>query len=174
MPGTVSGITAPDDVQTRLCFYGSPIEQQEAVMDAKERLIRGLELFAGCSRAELDWVLKHSDEIRLRPGTTIASRGAIPRECIVIVDGVVTADRDDAVALLGRGATIGGEELTRDRRHEATIETVGDVCVLVFEARVFRSFEDGAPTVARKLSSTAEATVAAPVRYGRGRLAVAS
>lgn len=144
-------------------------------MQAKEQMIRGLELFADCSRTELDWVLKNSDEIRLRPGTTIATRGALGREFIVVVEGALTATENGTVALMGAGATVGGDEITCDRRHAATIETVGDVRILVFEARVFRSFEDSAPSAARKLSSLTRTTITVPVRYGRGRrLAVAS
>lgn len=144
-------------------------------MQAKERLVRGLELFAHCSRAELDWILKHSDEIRLRPGTPITMRGSVAREFMVVVDGIVTSTADGSVALMGRGATIGAEEISGDRHHAATIEAASDVRVLVFEARVFRSFAESAPSVARALSSATKTSVAVPVRYGRGRrLAVAS
>ena len=144
-------------------------------MQAKERLVRSLELFAHCSRAELDWLLKHSDEIRLVPGTTIATRGSHAREFMVVVDGVVTSRMNGSVALMGRGGTIGAEEISGDRRHAATIEAASDVRVLVFEARVFRSFAESAPSVARTLSSATETSVAVPVRYGPGRrLAVAS
>ncbi len=141
-------------------------------MQAKERMIQRLELFADCSRAELAWVSKHCDEIDVRAGTTIALRGAVAREFVVIVDGVATARTHGSVAIIGPGASIGADEITADRRHAATIETADDVRLLVFESRVFRSFADSAPSVARKLSGRVRASVPAPVRSAR-RLAVA-
>jgi CRP-like cAMP-binding protein len=148
---------------------------RRTAMQTKERLVRGLELFAQCSRAELEWVLKHADEIRLRRGTTITTRGSRAREFLVVIDGVVTSTSDGEVAVLGRGATIGGAEITDDRRHAATIAAASDVRVLVFEARVYRSFAESAPSVVRTLSSGTQTPVSVLVHAGRGRrLAVAS
>ena len=143
-------------------------------MEAKQRMVRDLELFSGCSRDEVQWVLRNGDELNVRPGTVLARRGGYAKEFMVILGGSARVTNGDGchVTLLP-GAFFGHDEIAADRPHGSTIEAMDSLRVLVFEVRAFRGFAERVPTVARKLNDEIATHVAAPVRYGR-RLAVAS
>jgi CRP-like cAMP-binding protein len=147
---------------------------EEAVMEAKERMVRGLELFSGCSRDEVHWVLRNGDLIDVRPGSVIARRGGYAREFMVVVGGSARATNGDGshVTLLP-GAFFGHEEIAADRPNASTIEAMDGLRVLVFEVRAFRGFADRVPTAAGKLNGDRTVRAPAPVSYRR-RLAVAS
>jgi CRP-like cAMP-binding protein len=147
---------------------------EEAVMDAKERMVRDLELFSGCSRDEVEWVLHNGDVVDVRPGSVVAQRGRYAKEFMVVVDGSARAtDGNGTGVTLGPGAFFGHDEIAADRPHASTIEALDGLRVLVFEVRAFRGFDDCVPTAARRLNGEIETHEPAPVRYGR-RLAVAS
>ena len=87
-------------------------------MDAKMQMVKGLELFSGCSRDELEWVLHNGDVIDVRPGTVIANRGGYAKEFIVVVGGSAHATyRDGSEVTLLPGAFFGHEEIAADRPH---------------------------------------------------------
>jgi CRP-like cAMP-binding protein len=143
-------------------------------MDAKEQMVRGLELFSGCSRDEIDWVVRNGDVIDVRPGSVIARRGGYAKEFIVVVGGSARATNGNGSdATLLPGAFFGHEEIAADRTHGSTVEAMDGLRVLVFEVRAFRGFEECVPTAVRRLNGTTAVHVPSPVRYGR-RLAVAS
>ena len=143
-------------------------------MDAKQRMVGDLELFSGCSRDEVNWVLHNGDVIDVRAGSVVARRGAYAKEFMVVIGGsaLVTNEEGCHVTLLP-GAFFGHDEIAADGPYASTIEAMDGLRVLVFEVRAFRGFAERVPTVARKLNGEIAAHVAAPVRYGR-RLAVAS
>ena len=143
-------------------------------MDAKMQMVKGLELFSGCSRDELEWALHNGDVIDVRPGSVIANSGGYAKEFLVVVGGSARATyRDGSEVTLLPGAFFGHEEIAADRPHTSTIEAMAGLRVLVFEVRAFRGFAERVPTVARKLNGETAAHLAAPVSYRR-RFAVAS
>jgi CRP-like cAMP-binding protein len=147
---------------------------EEAVMEAKERMVRNLELFSGCSRDEVEWVLHNGDVVDVRPGSVIARRGGFAKEFMLVVDGSVRATNGNGsdVTLLP-GDFFGHEEIAADRPHASTIEAMDGLRVLVFEVRAFRGFDERVPTVAAKLNGRIATRVPVPASYRR-RLAVAS
>jgi CRP-like cAMP-binding protein len=143
-------------------------------MEAKEQMVRGLELFAGCSGAEVRWILKNADELDIRPGTTIARKGSVAREFMVVVNGCARAtDGNGCVVALGPGSYFGHDEISNDRPHAMTVEATEKLRVLVFEVRAFRGLDETVPAVARRLMGDRAVRVPAPAGFGR-RLAVAS
>ena len=142
-------------------------------MDAKERMVRSLELFGGCSRREVAWVLRHGDVVDVRPGTTIASAGMYAHEFCVVVDGFVDGLGTDGCVALGPGSFFGHVEITSDRPHAMTLTTNGNVRLLAFEVRAFRGFAECAPSALRKLFGEVAARVPVGPAFGR-RIALAS
>jgi len=142
-------------------------------MEAKERMVRELELFSECTRDEVAWVLRNGDVIDVRPGSVIARRGSYAKEFMVVVGGGARATTGDGchVTLLP-GSFFGHEDIAADRPHSSTVEAMDGLRVLVFEVRAFRGFEECVPTVARKLSGVRVDLV--PPKVAFRRLATAS
>ena len=61
--------------------------------DAKVDLLKGVPLFAGCSKADLQRIASLADELDLGAGATLIREGERGREFIVIVDGSVDVTR---------------------------------------------------------------------------------
>ncbi len=142
-------------------------------MERKSRMITDLELFAGCSGAEVQWIARHADEIDIGTGSTIVRAGAAAREFCVVVDGFAEATGQGAPVALGPGSFFGHVELMSDRPHAMTVAAKGDVRLLVFEVRAFRGFAECVPSALRKLFG--EVARRAPVGPALGRrLAIAS
>ena len=142
-------------------------------MDEKERMVRSLGLFSGCTRSELAWVLKHGDVVDVRAGTQLALAGRYAHEFCVVVDGFVDAVGNGAVVTLGPGSFYGHVEITSDRPHAMSLTAKGHVRLLAFEERTFRSFVECAPSALRKLFGDVAARVPVGPAFGR-RLAVAT
>ena len=144
-------------------------------MEAKERMVRDLELFSGCSRDEVDWVLHNGDVVDVRRGSVIAQRGRYAKEFMVVVDGSARADGRER---FGRSRSFpasffGHEEIAADRPHTSTVEAIGWPARAGLRGprvpRVRRVRADGGPQAERPDRKH----VPAPASYRR-RLAVAS
>ena len=142
-------------------------------MDAKEQMFRGLELFAGCSRRELEWLAKHGDVVDVRPGTRLTRAGGHAHEFCVVVDGFIDAAGEGAAVTLGPDSYFGHVEITSDRPHAITLTSKGAVRLVAFEARAFRGFAECAPSVLRRLFGEVAARVPVGPVFGR-RLAAAT
>jgi len=146
-------------------------------MDRKALTIKELELFAGCSAAEVQWVERHADEIDIRSGSTIVHGGARAHEFCVVVGGFAEATGSGAPVALGPGSFFGHVEIMSDRPHAMTVTAKGDVRLLVFEVRAFRGLAECVPSALRKLFSevASRVPVGPAARHAAPRrLAVAS
>ena len=120
--------------------------------DAKIDLLKGVPLFAGCSKAELQRVASLADELDLAEGATLIREGERGREFIVVVDGTVRVTRKGKkVRDLGAGDFIGEIALVSDVPRTATVTATSPVRLLVVTDRAFRALIEQTPSIATKV-----------------------
>jgi CRP/FNR family transcriptional regulator, cyclic AMP receptor protein len=124
--------------------------------DAKVELLRGVPLFAACSKRELSRIASLADEIEVPEGRVLTREGDPGWECFVVVDGRATITVGDRarVAPLGSGACFGEMSLLDQGPRSATVEAQTDMHLLVLDARSFSSMLEEFPSVARKMLAT--------------------
>jgi CRP/FNR family cyclic AMP-dependent transcriptional regulator len=124
--------------------------------DAKVELLRGVPLFAACSKRELSRIASLADEIEVPEGRVLTREGDPGWECFVVVDGRATITVGDRarVAPLGSGACFGEMSLLDQGPRSATVEAQTDMHLLVLDARSFSSMLEELPSVARKMLAT--------------------
>ena len=115
-------------------------------------LLKGIPLFAGCSRAELEAVARVADELRLPAGRVLMRQGAPGRELIVLVDGEATVERDGATIAVRRSGDFLGElALVTGRPRTATVIATTDLHTLVIDRLSFDRILRDVPTLATKV-----------------------
>jgi CRP/FNR family cyclic AMP-dependent transcriptional regulator len=120
--------------------------------DKKVELMKGVPLFAGCSKAELQKLAALADELDLADGATLIREGERGREFIVIVDGTVRVTRSGkSVRELGAGDFIGEIALVSDVPRTATVTATSPVRLLVVTDRAFRGLIEDMPSIATKV-----------------------
>jgi CRP-like cAMP-binding protein len=120
--------------------------------DAKMELLKGVPLFAGCSKAELQRVASLADELDLGEGATLIREGERGREFIVVVDGTVRVTRKGKkLRDLGAGDFIGEIALVSDVPRTATVTSTSPVRLLVVTDRAFRGLIEQTPSIATKV-----------------------
>ena len=120
--------------------------------DAKMELLKGVPLFAGCSKVELQRVASLADELDLADGATLIREGERGREFIVVVDGTVRVTRKGKkIRDLGAGDFIGEIALVSDVPRTATVTATSPVRLLVVTDRAFRGLIEQTPSIATKV-----------------------
>ena len=120
--------------------------------DAKVDLLKGVPLFAGCSKADLQRIASLADELDLGAGATLIREGERGREFLVIVDGTVrVTKRGKKVRDLGSGDFIGEIALVSDVPRTATVTATSPVRLLVVTDRAFRGLIEEMPSIATKV-----------------------
>ena len=115
-------------------------------------LLKGIPLFASCSRAELEAVGLVADELRFPAGRMLMRQGARGRELIVLVDGEATVERDGATIAVRHGGDFLGElALVTGRPRTATVTATTDLQTLVIDGRSFDRLLRDVPTLAAKV-----------------------
>jgi CRP/FNR family cyclic AMP-dependent transcriptional regulator len=115
-------------------------------------LLRGIPLFAGCSRAELEEISRVADELRLPAGRVLMRQGAPGRELFVLVEGEVRVERDGATIAVRSGGDFFGElALVTGRPRTATVTATTDLQTLVLDRRSFDRLLRDMPTIAAKV-----------------------
>jgi CRP-like cAMP-binding protein len=132
--------------------------------DAKIELLKGVPLFAQCSKSELRQIARISDEIDLREGTILTREGRTGHEFFVIVDGAVRVSRNGRkLADLEPGSWVGEIALLTKAPRTATATATSAVHALVITDRDFRKLIADVPSIATKvLSCVAERLVPTP------------
>src|SRR5512132_3827005 len=114
--------------------------------------MKGVPLFSGCSKAELQKIAALADELDLAEGATLIREGERGREFIVIVDGTVTVTRGGkSLRDLGAGDFIGEIALVSDVPRTATVTATSPVRLLVITDRAFRGLLEEMPLIATKV-----------------------
>ena len=120
--------------------------------DAKIELLKGVPLFAGCSKSELQRIAALADELDLAEGATLIREGETGREFIVVADGSVRVTRGGKMLReLGSGDFIGEIALVADVPRTATVTATSPVRLLVVTDRAFRSVLEQMPSIATKV-----------------------
>ena len=129
--------------------------------NAKVELIKGVPLFAECSKKELDEVAGIADEIDLSEGKELTKQGSSGREFFVLDEGtaeVRTATR--RVNMLGPGDFFGEISLIRHTPRTATVVATSPVRTLVITERSFRALLEHQPGIQTKVMSALAARLA--------------
>ena len=120
--------------------------------DRKVELLRGVPLFAGCSKAELQQIAALADELDLAEGATLIREGERGREFLVVVEGTVRVTRGGKkLRDLGSGDFIGEIALVSDVPRTATVGATSPVRLLVITDRAFRNLLEQVPAIATKV-----------------------
>jgi CRP-like cAMP-binding protein len=120
--------------------------------NAKIDLLKGVPLFAGCSRAELRELALVADELDLRDGRILVREGRPGREFFILVDGNVRVSKGGRkLNELGPGDWFGEIALLTNTPRTATVTATSPVRVLVITDRAFRRVVEMMPTIALKV-----------------------
>jgi CRP-like cAMP-binding protein len=120
--------------------------------NAKIELLKGVPLFAGCSKAELREVALSTDEIDLRDGHVLTREGRSGREFFILVEGTASVTQDGTeIAELKQGDWFGEIALLTHRPRTATVTATTPVRVLVLTDRAFRRVVETMPRIALKV-----------------------
>jgi CRP/FNR family transcriptional regulator, cyclic AMP receptor protein len=120
--------------------------------DAKIELLKGVPLFAGCSKKELGEIAMVADEIDMPAGEVLTSEGASGREFFVLVEGAAEVRRNGRkVGTLGSGDFFGEIALVSERPRTATVTATGPVLLLVVTDRAFRELMRKVPSIQLKV-----------------------
>jgi CRP-like cAMP-binding protein len=120
--------------------------------DAKIDLLKGVPLFAGCSKSELQRIAGLADELDLGEGATLIREGERGREFIIVADGSVRVTRGGKkLRDLGAGDYVGEIALVADVPRTATVTATSPVRLLVVTDRAFRTVLEQMPSIATKV-----------------------
>jgi CRP/FNR family transcriptional regulator, cyclic AMP receptor protein len=122
--------------------------------NAKVDLIKGVPLFAECSKKELAEVAGIADEIDLREGKELTTQGKPGREFFVLVDGSADVKKGGRrINQLGPGDFFGEISLVKQSPRTATVVATSPVRALVITDRSFRSLLQHQPEIQGKVMS---------------------
>jgi CRP-like cAMP-binding protein len=120
--------------------------------DQKVDLIKGVPLFARCSRKELAAVASVADEIDFPAGKELTREGARGREFFVLLDGSVDVKRGGRrINRLQGGDFFGEIALISRSPRTATVVTTSPVRSLVITDRSFRTLLERSPDIQLKV-----------------------
>jgi CRP-like cAMP-binding protein len=119
-----------------------------ARMTSKEAAIKGVPLFAKCSKGEIELVAKLADEIDLPAGKTLMREGETGREFFIILDGTAEVRRgDELLATLGPGGFCGEMALVDQVPRMATVTATTPIDVLVLTGQGFSGLRGRLPNM---------------------------
>jgi CRP/FNR family transcriptional regulator, cyclic AMP receptor protein len=129
--------------------------------NAKVELIKGVPLFAECSRKELGEVAGIADEIDLREGKELTKQGKPGREFFILVEGTADVKKGNRrVNRLGPGDFFGEISLIRHTPRTATVVATSPVRTLVITERSFQTLLEHQPGIQNKVMSALAARLA--------------
>jgi CRP-like cAMP-binding protein len=118
-----------------------------------------LDLFAACSRAELQRVEQLITPVRLPAGQVLIREGTIGHEFIIIAEGDAAVGVESSVAplaLIGPGGFVGEMALLNHEPRSATVTAITPLSILVSSDREFRDLLRVAPSVREKVTHAAQ------------------
>jgi len=114
--------------------------------------LRSMKLFSGCTTSELNRISSLTVLVDADRGRVLAEEGKPGREFFIIADGTATVSRSGVrLAVLGPGSFFGEMALLDGGCRTATVVADTDLSLFVFSPAEFRSLEDIAPAVARRM-----------------------
>ncbi|MBA2359871.1 MAG: cyclic nucleotide-binding domain-containing protein [Actinobacteria bacterium] len=128
--------------------------------NSKVELIKGVPLFAQCTKRELEEIAGIADEIDLPSGKELTREGAPGREFFVLIEGDATVTQGDReVNRLGAGDFFGEIALVKQQARTATVVADTPVRALVITDRSFRSLLERSPEIEQKVMSALAARI---------------
>ena len=116
-----------------------------------ERL-KGVPLFASCSKSDLRQIAALADEVDYGEGRTLIREGTRGRELFVVVEGALRVTRDGkTLGDLGEGDFVGEMALVADVPRTATVTAATPVRLLVLTGRGFLELLDQSPSIATRV-----------------------
>jgi CRP/FNR family cyclic AMP-dependent transcriptional regulator len=129
--------------------------------NAKIELLKGVPLFAACSKRELAEIAALADELDLPTARALTLEGAKGREFVVLVEGEADVVRKGrTINKLGPGDFAGEIALVSDRPRTATVRTRGPARVLVLDSSHFRALMRNVPSLQEKVLAALAARLA--------------
>jgi CRP-like cAMP-binding protein len=120
--------------------------------NAKVELIKGVPLFAGCSKRELQEIAGIADELALPVGRTLTREGSTGQEFLVLVEGAAEVKRKGRkVNSLRSGDFLGEIALITGAPRTATVVTTKPSRMLVITARDFKALLRRVPSIQLKV-----------------------
>jgi CRP/FNR family cyclic AMP-dependent transcriptional regulator len=117
--------------------------------------LANVSLFNGCTKKELEKIVRAGDEITMTAGTVIVDQGQTGREAFVVLEGEVAVKRGGRkVVTLGPGAMVGELSLLDHGPRTATVVCETDCTLLVIDQRHFRAVLEDVPSLSMKLLSS--------------------
>ena len=130
--------------------------------DAKLELLKGVPLFARCTKKELAEIATIADEIDLVEGKVLTKEGGRGREFFVLVEGNAEVKRKRRkIGTLGPGDFLGEIALVTKVPRTATVTTTSPVRALVVSEQNFRRLLERSPDVQIKVLEALAERVAA-------------
>ena len=129
--------------------------------DEKVDLIKHAQLFAQCSKHELQEIAHLADEIDLREGKEMTREGDRGREFFVLLEGEADVVKDGhTINQLSAGDFFGEIALVSDTPRTATVTATTPVRALVIVDRSFRRLLKDQPEIQSKVLAALAARVA--------------
>ena len=120
--------------------------------DAKVELLRGIPLFAQCSKRDLGAISGIADEIDLNEGKELTRQGKPGREFFVLVEGTADVIKNNRkVNSLKSGDFFGEVALVHNAPRTATVKASSPVRALVITERNFKRLLDEQPEIQGKV-----------------------
>lgn len=114
--------------------------------------LRGVSLFASCSKKDLEKIAKACEEITFAAGTLIVDQGQTGTEAFVLLEGTVGVKRNGKeVATLEPGAIFGELSLLDHGPRTATVTCQTECQVLLIAQRNFLAVVDEVPALSHKV-----------------------
>ena len=100
--------------------------------DDKVELLKGIPLFAQCSKKDLRDITRLTEEVAFDEGTVVMREGERGSEVFVIVDGILEVSRggDGNLAEVGAGQVVGEIALLSNQPRSATVTAATSVRAL--------------------------------------------
>ena len=120
--------------------------------DAKISLLKGVPLFADCSKRELQEISRVADEVEVPAEYALTTEGAAGQELVVIVDGAADVRRGGRkINTVSSGDFVGEIALVTDVPRTATVRTTQPTHALVLPRRDFRALLKRVPSIQLKV-----------------------
>jgi CRP/FNR family cyclic AMP-dependent transcriptional regulator len=122
--------------------------------NARIELLRGVPLFARCSKADLAHIGRISEEVAFPEGTVLIEEGRQGREFFVVLEGKLAVSREARrVAEVGPGDYVGEMALLSNAPRNATVTALTPVRLLAIGDRAFLELLDQAPYLWHKIAA---------------------
>ena len=122
--------------------------------------LRGVSLFSGCSKKDLERIAKAGDEITRPAGTVLMEQDKPGREAFVIMEGEVIVKRNNRkVATLGPGRVVGELSLIDNGTRTATVVCTTECELFVIDHRRFGGVIDDVPALSHKVMRSLAAKI---------------